>query len=214
MDFNDIKNAWKDSFEDSELLNKEEIEDKLRIKSNSNTALNKIKKSYRFELILAIPIFIGIIIGLFIFLKYPFKIYIIPAAVLFLGWAISFTWRNYNRIRKTVISTEQLKSALIKTIYDIERYVNFNTSSYVKFIIIPFSFAFGMLMGLSIAAGDRDIIEIILSLGTKAIVKMASILVIGSAVMIPFSQYINRKLYKQHLDKLKKYLKEFEDTEE
>lgn len=214
MDFRDIKNTWKDLFSDSELLNKDEIEARLQIKRKSNTALNKIKKSYRFELIMAIPIFIGIIIGLFIFLKYPYKIYIIPAAILFLGWAISFTWRNYNRIRKTVISTEQLKPALIKTIRDIERYVNFNMSSYVKFIIIPFSFAFGMLLGLSIAAGDRDVIEIILSLGTKSIIKMISILVVGSAVMIPFSQYLNKKLYQQHLDKMKKYLKEFEDTEE
>ena len=44
MDFNDIKNAWKDSFKDEELLNKEEIKTKWKIKGKSNTALDKIKK--------------------------------------------------------------------------------------------------------------------------------------------------------------------------
>ena len=85
MDFNDIKNAWKNSFKDEKLLNKEEIEAKLKIKGKSNTALNKIKKSYRFELILGLPMFIGIIIYLFLFLDYSYKIFMIPAVVLFLG---------------------------------------------------------------------------------------------------------------------------------
>ncbi len=214
MDFNDIKNAWKNSFKDEKLLNKEEIEAKLKIKGKSNTALNKIKKSYRFELILGIPMFIGIIIYLFVFLDYSYKIFFIPIALLFFSWAISFTWRNYNRVRKTVISNDQLKPSLIKTINDIERYVNFNMSSLVKFIIIPLSFAFGMLMGLSVTAEDKAFSEIILSLGSWSIIKMVLILVIGSAIMIPFSQYMNKKLYKQHLDKLKQCLKEFEEIEE
>ena len=214
MDFNDIKNAWKNSIKDEKLLNKEEIEAKLRIKGKSNTALNKIKKSYRFELILGLPMFIGIIIYLFLFLDYSYKIFFIPIALLFFGWALSFTWRNYNRVRKTVISNDQLKPALIKTINDIERYVNFNMSSLVKFIIIPFSFAFGMLMGLSVAAENKAFSEIILSLGSRSIIKMVLILVIGSGIMIPFSQYMNKKLYKQHLDKLKQCLKEFEEIEE
>lgn len=214
MDFNEIKNTWKDSFKDSELLNKEEIEAKLKIGSKSNTALNKIKKSYRFELILATPMFIGIIASLFVFLDYAYKIIIIPAAVLFLGWAVSFTWRNYNRIRKTVISADHIKQALEKTIKDIERYVNFNMSSFVKFIIIPFSFAFGMLMGLLVASGDKAFMDILMSLGTRSILKMIIILVLGSSIMIPVSQFTNKKLYKRHLDKLKQYLKEFEEIDE
>ncbi|MFC2096531.1 ABC transporter permease [Bacteroidota bacterium] len=150
MDFNEIKNVWKNTVKDEKLLNKEELESRLNIRGKSNTALDKIRGSYRFELIVATPMFIGIIIYLFLFLDYSYKIYMIPAAFLFLGWAISFTWRNYCRIRKTVISNDQLKPALVKSISDIERYVNFNMSSLVKFIIIPFSLVFGMLMGLAI----------------------------------------------------------------
>lgn len=213
MEFDEIKNTWKNSFKESELLNKEELETRLKIGSKSNTALNKIKKSYRFELILGIPMFIGIIVCLFVFLDYSYKIIFIPVAFLFLGWTISFTWRNYNRIRKTVIFTDQLKPALIKTIQDIERYVNFNMSSFAKFIIIPFSFAFGILMGLSVAAGEKDFAELFLTMETRMVIKMILIMIIGSAIMIPFSQYINKRLYKQHLDKLKSYLNEFQEIE-
>ncbi|HAF29610.1 MAG TPA: hypothetical protein DCG75_11225 [Bacteroidales bacterium] len=213
MEFDEIKNTWKNSFKNTEILNKEELETRLKIGSKSNTALNKIKRSYRFELILGIPMFLGIIICLFIFLNFSYKIYFIPVAILFLGWTISFTWRNYYRIRKTVISSDQLKPALDKTIRDIEKYVNFNMSSFAKFIIIPFSFAFGMLMGLSVAAGEKDFAELFLTMETRMVVKMILIMIIGSAFMIPFSQYINKRLYKQHLDKLKSYLKEFEEIE-
>lgn len=214
MDFNDIKSTWKNSFSDSEFLNKEEIEARLKIGRKSNTALNKIKRSYRFELIMGTPMFVGIIISLFLLLDYSYMIIIIPPAILFLGWTISFTWRNFNRIRRTVIPSDQLKQALSKTIKDIERYINFNMSSFAKFIIIPFSFAFGMVMGLSVAAGEKDFIELFLTMETRMIVKMLLILIIGSAIMIPFSQFMNKKLYKQHLDKLKMYLKEFEEIEE
>ncbi len=32
--------------------------------------------------------------------------------------------------------------------------------------------------------------------------------------MIPISQYLNKKMYKRHLDELKQCLKEFEEIEE
>ena len=50
MDFNEIKNTWKNSFSDSELLNKKEIETRLKIKTESNTALNHVRRSYKLEL--------------------------------------------------------------------------------------------------------------------------------------------------------------------
>jgi hypothetical protein len=112
-----------------------------------------------------------------------------------------------------VISTDQLKPALMKTILDIERYVNFNMSGFLKYIIIPFSFAFGMLMGMLIVSGEKDFIDVIYSLGPKSLLKIGLILIIGSGIMIPVSQYMNKKLYKQHLDKLKEYLIEFEEIE-
>ena len=51
MDFNEIKNTWKDSFKEKERLSSGQIKAMLKIKSKSNTALKKIKSSFKIELI-------------------------------------------------------------------------------------------------------------------------------------------------------------------
>lgn len=213
MDFNDIKNTWKNSFEDNGLLNKEEIERKLMIKSKSGTALKKVKRNYLFEIIGGGSIFLYFMIWLSINLT-SYKLIILSFCLLFFGLLISFSWRNYNKIRKTVISQDQLKPALQKTIKDIERYVNFNKSSFTKFILLPFAIIFGLGLGLFIGAGEKEISEIISLLENNEITKIIIVFVVGLGIAIPFSQYINKKMYKQHLDELKQCLKEFEEFED
>lgn len=211
MDFNDIKNTWKNSFKDEELLNKQEIEAKLKIKGKSNTALNKVKRNYKFELILGGSFSVFFIVWMFINLAMDYKFIIITLTVLFFGILISFTWRNFRKVRKIVISSEQLKPALIKTIKDIERYVNFNKSNFSKFLLLPFAICFGMVIGLFMNSADKGISEIF---DAVEIIKLVVTLVIVSAVFIPISQYYNKKMYKQHLDELKQCLKEFENIED
>ena len=214
MDFNDIKNAWKDSFKDEELLNKKEIEAKLKIKSKSNTALNKVKRNYKFELILGVTLFIFIIVYLFINITPKNKVLIISLATLFMGSLFSFTWINFKRIKDIIISSDQLKPTLVKTISYIQKYVNFNKSSFAKFILFPFAILFGMFLGLQMGSGEKKFIEIFALLENDALIKIILTFVIGSLIMIPISQFLNKKLYNQHLDELKQCLKEFEEIEE
>ena len=70
-----------------------------------------------------------------------------------------------------------------------------------------------MSIGLYIGSGDKRIIETIYSLENRSIIKMIVIFVVGSGFFIPFSQFMNKRMYKQHLDELKQCLKEFEETE-
>jgi len=211
MDFNEIKKTWKNSMNAEPKLNKEEIEGKLKIHKDSNTALNKVKRNYLIE------IYFGGILGLFfIFWMYinlsdRYKYALLIIAVLFFGVIISFTWRNYVKVRKTIISSEQLKPALIKIIYDIERYVDFNTSNFSKYLIMPFAIFFGMVIGIFIDAGNQPLSEIFTSI---EVLKIAFVLTVLSVLFIPFSQFMTRKMYKQHLDELKQCLKEFEDMED
>ncbi|MFC2151495.1 hypothetical protein ACFLSE_03130 [Bacteroidota bacterium] len=213
MDFNEIKKAWKDSVKDEKLLNKEEIESKLQIKSKSNTALNKVKRNYRIELILGGSMSIYFIIWMFFSLSKEYRGILLILTLVFFGTLISFTWRNYKKVSKTVISADQLKPALIKTIKDIERYVNFNKSNFTKYLLLPFAICFGMVIGVFIGIGENEISEVLAVLESR-MVKLILTLVIISAVFIPFSQYLNKKMYKQHLDELKQCLKEFEESEE
>lgn len=213
MDFNDIKNTWKNSFKDEEFLKKNDIEAKLKIKRKSNTALNKIKRNFKFEIILGGCLTILFIFWMYIHLWTEYKFFLIVLTVLFFGALLSFTWRIFGKVRKTVISGEQIKPALQKTIKDIERYVNFNKSNFTKYFLLPFAIIFGMLIGLFAGAGEIEISEIFLILESR-IVKIVLILIIMSAIFIPISQFFNKKMYKQHLDELKQYLKEFDEIED
>lgn len=208
MDFNEIKNTWQNSFSDSTLLNKKEIEARLKIKAKSNTALDRVRRSYLFELyfggILSV-LFIG---WIFIDMSEKYKFLFVLLTILFFGIIYSFTWRNYNKIRKTTIPADQLKKVLIQTITDIERYVNFNKSNFSKYLLLPFSVSYGMLIGLFMNAGNQPILKII---SVSDLVVLFVVVLVMSAIFIPFSQFVNKKMYKRHLDELKQLLREFEE---
>lgn len=214
MDFNDIKNIWKNSFKDEQLLGKKEIEAKLKINSNSNIALNKVKRNYLFELILSGLLSIFVIIWLYLNVHSSGKYFIILIAFLFFGALFSFALYNYRKVRNIVISTDQLKPAIKDTIRNIERYVNFNKSNFTKYILLPFAILFGMFLGLQMGSGEISFIETLFSLSNSSLIKMLIVFVVGSIIMIPISQYLNKKMYKRHLDELKQCLKEFEEIEE
>lgn len=213
MDFKDIKNTWKDSFNNDDLLNKDEIEAKLKIKSKSNTALNKVKRNYKIELVLGVVLSVCFIVWMSLNLSNKYNFIFLVLTILFFGTLISFTWRNFQKIRRTVLSNEQLKPALKKTIKDIEKYVNFNKSNFTKFLLLPFAIIFGMFIGLFIGIGEKEISEVFLIL-ESGIIKVLLLVIILSAVFIPISQYFNRRMYKQHLDELKQCLEDFEEIEE
>ncbi len=213
MDFNEIKNTWKDSYKKETLLSKEQIGALLRIKSNSNTALNKIKRSSKFELIGGALMYLIIIGELFMYVNTPDVFIIIALITLFMVFFYYSALRNLNRIINTAISGDQLKPTLINTINTIEKHVNFGGGNFFKFFLIPFSIVFGLAIGIYIGSGDKSIIETIYSLKSKSIIKIILVIVIGSGITIPFSQYMNKRMYQQHLDELKQYLKEFEETD-
>ncbi len=211
MDFNEIKNIWKNTIQDEQVLNKEEIESRLRIKSKSNTALNKVKRNYKIELysggIMAL-FFLG---WMYVNLPQEYKWIIIIITILFFGILYSFTWRNYIKVSKIIIPSEQLKPSLTKTIKDIQRYVNFNKSNFTKFLLLPFAICYGMFIGLFMGLEGQDILEV---LSLQEMIKIGILLIVLSALFIPISQYFNKKMYKKHLDELKQCLKEFEEIED
>ncbi len=214
MDFNDIKNTWKNSFEEEKLLNKNEIEARLKIKSRSGTALRKIKRNYKFELIFSSILSVIFIAWLFFNVTSPNKYMVIISAALFFGSLTFLCWSNYNKVKNTIITSDRLKPALLKTIKDVEWYVKFNKSNFTKFMLIPFALVFGLFLGFHVGLNTEDIRATIPYVDTKEVIKILSVVVIGSLIMIPLSQYFNKKMYKQHLDELKQCLKEFEEIEE
>ena len=214
MEFDDIKKAWKNSFKKDELLDKKEIEARLEIKSKSNTALNKVKRNYRLEVYGSGALAVYVLFWLYKNITTSHKYLIIAFALIFFGALIYFAAYNYLKIKNTVISSDQLKPALKQTIADIEKYVNFSRSNFTKFILLPFSIVFGMFLGLNMAAGDQPIMETIRMLENETIFKLILLFSVACVAIVPLSLYLNKKMYKQHLDELKACLKEFEHIED
>lgn len=211
MDFNDIKNIWNDSFSDKERLSSSQIKDMLKLKRRSNTAIEKIKKSFRVELIGGFLIYLFIMVGLLILMKMPEVLVFFALVTIIMGLPLYFFNKNYRRIKHVTYSVSTLKQTLTKTVDDIEEFVNIGKGTWLKFIMIPSATIIGMFMGLFIGTGENNIIEIFNSLETRSIIKMIVLLVIFTGAMIPLSKYWFKKKFKQHYIELKKCLKELEE---
>lgn len=213
MDFNEIKNTWNDSFKETEHLNRTQLEEILKIKSRSNTALAKIKSSFKLELITGLAMYIFIISALMIFIDFPEAAIFFVLITLLMGLPLYFYYKTYKKIKDTAYTDSTLKQSLIKTTDDIKNFVMIGKGNFLKFIMIPLATLTGMIIGLYIGTGENNFLEIITSLSIKTIVKMIVLLIVFSGVLIPFSKYWFKRKFKQHYDELTDCLKEYEETE-
>jgi hypothetical protein len=211
MDFNEIKNIWNSSFSEKEKLSSREIEDMLKLKSRSNTAIEKIKKSFRFELIAGFLMYLFIVIGLFSLMQLPEVLVFFALVTIIMGLPLYFFNKNYRRIKHVTYSVSTLKQTLKKTVNDIEEFVNIGKGTWLKLIMIPSATIIGMFMGLFISTGENNIIEIFNSLETRSIIKMIVLLLIFAGTMIPLSKYYFKKRFKQHFIELKNCLEELDE---
>jgi len=211
MDFNEIKNTWKGSFKEKERLSSEQIKAMLKIKSKSNTALSKIKSSFKFELIAGVSLYLFITTGIFILINTPQSIILFMIVSLLMGIPLFFYYNTYKKIRHSIYTEGNLKQSLRNTTNDIEKFVLIGKNNYFKYAMIPLATITGMFMGLYIGTGENNIIEILQSFETRTIVKMVVVLAVFSGVLIPFSTYYFKKKFKQHYIELKKCLKEIEE---
>ncbi|MCD4746492.1 MAG: hypothetical protein K8R58_09345 [Bacteroidales bacterium] len=213
MDFNEIKNTWKDSFKEKERLSSGQIKAMLKIKSKSNTALKKIKSSFKIELITGTLMYMFIISSMFFLMDFPESFIFFVIVSMLMGIPMIFYYRTYKKIRQTVYTENTLKQSLLKTTKDIKKFVMVGKNNYLRFILILLATITGMFMGLFIGTGENNIIEIFSEIKTRSIVKMIVLLCVFGGVLIPISRYWYKRKFKRHYDELKKCLREFEETE-
>ena len=189
MDFNDIKNTWNASFSEKERLSSSQIEAIIKLKRRSNTAIEKIKKSFKVELLSGCLMYLFIIAGLLSLMKMPEAMVFLALVTLIMGLPLYFYYKNYRKVKNVTYSESTLKQTLIKTTDDIEEFVNIGKGTLLKFIMIPSATIIGMFMGLFIGTGKNDIIEILSTLETRSIIKMTVLLLLLTGLLIPLSKY-------------------------
>jgi hypothetical protein len=126
---------------------------------------------------------------------------------------VSYSGKSYKRLREFQKYDEQLKPALEKTISVIENHLKFGMGNLYKFVLIPLALVFGIAIGILSVSGWAEFWPTIQSLENKSLIKIILVIVLGSAITIPYSQYMMNRMYKQHVDELKKCLKEFDEEQ-
>jgi hypothetical protein len=210
MDFNHLKANWQNSFK-QESLSREQISAKLRIKGQSDIILKKIMNNYKFSLFALVIMYLFIIAGLFIFLKTNIVYLLAVLFTILLVVAATYSYKSLRQIKQASTSDDDVKTALTKTILILEKSLRFGMGNLYKYLAIPLALIFGIVIGIFIGAGEKSVIETIYNLENKSIIKIILVIVIGTGITIPFSQFMMNRMYKQHLDELKKCREELEE---
>lgn len=211
MDFEKIRYQWESSFKEEELLNKEQLQALLKIRESSNTAMKKLVRNHKVGLIISAVMYLILVSGILIFIEAPASFIWNGVITLLMAAVFYFSGRSYNRIRKVQILDEQLKPALEKTIKEVSRNLKFGMGNLYKFVLIPLALIIGIAIGIYIASGDAGFWNTVQSLENKSIIKIILVITVGSGITIPYSQFVMKRMYKQHVDELKRCLKEFDE---
>ena len=215
MEVNDFKNIWKDSFaESASKLSREEIEAKLKIKSKTKSLMTKVKRSFQFELIFSVLFLIFAFVYVWPNINNNDQIIAISLFVLFFASLTLFVWNKYRKLNSITIVQDQLKPAIIRWIKILEKYVKFNKSKFVRYILLPFSVIFGAFLGIVLSDKSENLIEKISQMNDWKLLIPVSLLFVLYFLMLPFSKYVNNKLYGVHLDEMKRCLKDLEEIDE
>lgn len=213
MDFNEIRNTWKDSYANKR-LNKEQIEARLSLKARSNSILATITRNYIYGMAALVVVYSIAIVLLLLFIKSTLLLILLFIALTLMnGIAFYISVRNYKTIKNSVRTDENIRPTLEKTIRIMEKSLRFGMGNFYKYLIIPFSLLVGVGIGIFIGSGDRTFMETIYQLETKSIIKIVLVIVIGSIIAIITSQFTMKKMYKEHYESLKQCLHDLDENE-
>jgi hypothetical protein len=210
MDFNEIKDTWKNSYENKR-LNKKQIEARLSINARSNTILAIITRNHIFGMLALIAVYSVAVLLLFIYVNSTLFYILLFTITLLMGIAFYVSFKNYKTIKYSIRTDENIRLRLEKTIKIMEKSLRFGMGNFYKYILIPISLIIGVTIGILIASGDKTFLETIYQLETKSIIKISFVIVLGSIITIIFSQFTMKNMYKDHYESLKICLQDLEE---
>src|SRR5688572_20785093 len=202
MELDDLKSIWKQDKPGFEP--KREAEIASMIKGRSNSIISKLKRSVWFELIFTIVC--SIVLGIYaITLDSGALMWTIISLLVLFGSYLFYYVKKILLLNQFNPSTENLKNGLQNLLDRLTTYLNFYKRSYA--ILYPVYFCLGLLYG----AMEQGLDEFLQRLSQP---KVIIYLVVLAGVFFFFTIWITnwylRKLYGNHLDKLKELLNELQ----
>jgi len=202
MELDDLKSIWRKQKPDFEIKQEKEIASMLNRRSNS--IISKLKRSVWFELIFTIVCGMGLGIYALTLEHGALMWTIISLIILFVSYLIYY-------IKKIVLlnqfdpSSENLKNSLENLLEKLTTYLNFYKKSYA--VLYPVYFCLGLLFG-ALERGMDDFLHHISQ--PKTILILIALAGLFFLCTIWITNWYLKKLYGNHLDKLKELLKELQ----
>jgi uncharacterized membrane protein YfcA len=201
MELDDLKSIWK---KDKPFEPKRDDEIASMLKGQSNSIISKLKRSVWFELIFTIVC--GIALGIYsLTLESGALMWtIISLLVLFVSYLFYYV-KKIILLNQFNPSTENLKNSLQHLLDRLTTYLNFYKRSYA--ILYPVYFCLGLLFGAMESGFDNFLNRLS---QPKTILYLIALAGIFFVCTIWITNWYLRKLYSNHLDKLKELLKELQ----
>lgn len=202
MELDDLKSIWKQDKPGFEPKKEEEIAS--MIKGRSNSIISKLKRSVWFELIFTIICGVGLGICALLLERGALMWTIISLIVLFVSYLFYYV-KKIILLNQFDSSSENLKNSLQHLFDRLTTYLNFYKRSYA--ILYPVYFCLGLLFG-AMERGLDDFLHHISQ--PKTILYLAVLAGLFFACTIWITNWYLKKLYGNHLVKLKELLNELQ----
>jgi hypothetical protein len=202
MELDELKNLWKK--QNTAIPTRNEVEIAAMLKGNSKSIISKLKRSVWFELTVTLLAGTGLLVYAISLETSALKNISIAVLVVFLGYTAYYV-KKLLLLNRFDTASENIRGNLEKLIYNLGSYLKYYKLSYT--ILYPVYFFLGVIFG-GLEHGTDHFFEILFE--TRTI-----LLLIGVGIVFYFSStwlvnWFLKKLYGNHLDKLKSLLHDIE----
>jgi hypothetical protein len=202
MELDDLKSIWNQSKPGFETKQEEEIAS--MIKGRSNSIISKLKRSVWFELIFTIICGLGLGICALMLESGAMMWTIVSLIVLFVSYLFYYV-KKIILLNQFDSSAENLKNSLQHLFNRLTTYLTFYKRSYA--ILYPVYFCLGILFG-ALERGMDDFLHHMSQ--PKTILYLVLLAGVFFICTVLITNWYLKKLYGNHLDKLKELLNELQ----
>jgi hypothetical protein len=198
MELDELKDIWRKT--DSGFQPKAEAELASMLKGNSKSIVNKLKRSVWFELIFALVAGIALLIYALTMESNSLKWTYVSILVLFVGYSFYYI-KKLTLLNQFNPAEDNLKGNLEKLIGSLTSYLKFYKRSYTT--LYPVYFCLGLLFA-GVERGLSEFLHVVTTPRTLAFLLLpAAIFFLVSNWLV---NWFLKKLYGNHLDKLRRLL--------
>ena len=211
IELEDLKNIWSSKIENDigqQSIEKEKIRDLLN--KRSTNIIDKLRKNLLLEIIMfCVCLLLIACVTIYLHTKEINILFVIVIAFIFIPYLIYYI-KKYRELKKFFSFNQDIKSSLQSLIIQLEKYLKiYFLGSILLTPIYVFLSGFAILYEMK-ALGFLLYFDVFSSATLSMILSFALLLTLLS---YPIMKWYIRKLYGQHLEKLKDCLKELNEAE-